>query len=545
MKDSKKITLTIGSIVKKMERRALNFDHPLQRASEQWSKVMIGNLISDILQENPIPDLVFAEQVVHEAPITWGIDGKQRCTNIQKFLDNKLRISDKVDRFMIEYPVPLIDEDGLPLKDDDGIVIHEKQVCDIRKKRFKDLPKELQEKFLDYGFTVVLYLDCSEENIAYHIKRYNEGRSMNVAQKGITRLGVHFANMVRNISSMSFFEDAIGSYSTSQFKNGSINRVIVESVMTTRFIDHWTKEYADMCEFIKENASDLDFNSLRNLIDRLEENVDETVGKMFTAKDSLIWFGLYSRFVQLNLEDDKFNEFMLQLNKGLHTYDENGKIIKDAHMTGICTTEINGVTYEELLKNNSTKDTNVVKSRINFLTELMCNYFGVDVPKCENSDNEMCAENTESVEVKVYVEDFIKTEIPFNTEDTALKCLMGFTSYPIRDFTEIGIKNFLDWVGENGVSKNEADDCILSVYNLRDYLALAGTEYKYSANDIAILSHYVYTEGENLDEDIYVKWLAEYNNDNHCEDKGDNQSLLEKETYMISNYINFINKECK
>ena len=86
MKDSKKIRLHIGSIVKKMDRHAINFDHPLQRASEQWSSVMKGNLISDILQENPIPDLVFAEQEIHEAPVTWGIDGKQRCTNIKDFV---------------------------------------------------------------------------------------------------------------------------------------------------------------------------------------------------------------------------------------------------------------------------------------------------------------------------------------------------------------------------------------------------------------------------------------------------------------------------
>ena len=67
MKDSKKIKLTINSIIKKMERYAINFDHPFQRSSEAWTSVMISNLVSDVLQDNPIPDLVFAEQQIHEA----------------------------------------------------------------------------------------------------------------------------------------------------------------------------------------------------------------------------------------------------------------------------------------------------------------------------------------------------------------------------------------------------------------------------------------------------------------------------------------------
>ena len=55
------------------------------------------------------------------------------------FLNNKYRISDKIDRYNIEYPVPVFDEDGEPLRDEDGIVVHELHTCDIRKKKFKDL----------------------------------------------------------------------------------------------------------------------------------------------------------------------------------------------------------------------------------------------------------------------------------------------------------------------------------------------------------------------------------------------------------------------
>ena len=157
MQESKRILLTIDSIMKKMEKHKINFNHPLQRASEQWSKVMIGNLISDILQENPLPELVFAEREDIIGNI-FGIDGNQRCTNIKDFINNKYKISDKIDRYMIEYPVPILDQDRNPCKDDSGFITHRIKAYDIRGKKYEDLPKELQERIIDYQFDIVLPL---------------------------------------------------------------------------------------------------------------------------------------------------------------------------------------------------------------------------------------------------------------------------------------------------------------------------------------------------------------------------------------------------
>ena len=455
MKDSKKIRLHIGSIVKKMDRHAINFDHPLQRASEQWSSVMKGNLISDILQENPIPDLVFAEQEIHEAPITWGIDGKQRCTNIRDFINNGYSISKNIDRYMIEYAVPVLDEDGIQMRDEDNIVIHKTEVCDIRGKKFKALPKELQERILDYGFDIVLYYDCSEENLAYHIKRYNEGRAMNAEQKGITRIGTHFASVVKNISSMSFFEDGIGKYTNSQFKNGKIYRIIVESIMTTRFLNNWFKDYGEICEYIKENATNEDFEEFRSLVESLEDLVEPEVGQMFDSKYSFLWFGLYARFVKLGVNDDKFNEFMLEFNKGIPR-DDKGNILTKEAMSGLCIKEIEGVSFEGLLKNTSTKDTNVVKTRIDFLTKLMCDYLSVAVPNFEEncvclSDDVFTLENS-PVELQDFAQNFIN-------DSKAIECLMLSSDSPYSNFSVEKLQDMVNWYIKNG-SKELLDNCI-------------------------------------------------------------------------------------
>ena len=72
---SKPKNYQVYAIIQRMYDYSIRLDHPLQRESEQWSNVMRGNLISDILQDNPIPPLVFAEQVIDGVVIIWAIDG--------------------------------------------------------------------------------------------------------------------------------------------------------------------------------------------------------------------------------------------------------------------------------------------------------------------------------------------------------------------------------------------------------------------------------------------------------------------------------------
>ena len=65
------IKLTIGSTNKKMDKQILRTDHPLQRCSERWDNLMKSKLVSDILQKNPIPKLIFAEQIISGMEIIW------------------------------------------------------------------------------------------------------------------------------------------------------------------------------------------------------------------------------------------------------------------------------------------------------------------------------------------------------------------------------------------------------------------------------------------------------------------------------------------
>ena len=356
LEKSKPDKLCIASINKKIERHTIRFDHPLQRESEQWSPAMKGNLISDILQGNPIPPLVFAEQVANGLAIIWDLDGKQRCTTAYSFSKDAFKITKNIRRWLIAYQTSVKGKDGTEIFDKSGFPVYEKQEFDIRGKKYSELPEELQDRFKEYNFEIVQYLNCSSEDIAYHIARYNEGKPMTVSQKGLTRLGEKFATMVKSISGMPFFRD-YGGYKVSEGGNGTVNRVVVESVMAANFLEHWKKKQEDMCEFIKDNATAEDFDSFEDLVERITRAGTEETFNMFDSKDSFMWFGLFARFVKTGFGDSRFIEFMAEFSRSLHRREINGKSFDD-------------------LNGKATKDKAVVLNKINHLEKLMNEYLG-------------------------------------------------------------------------------------------------------------------------------------------------------------------------
>lgn len=351
MENCKTDRISIASIVKKIDRHTIRFDHPLQRESDQWTPSMKGNLVSDILQGNKLHPLIFAEQIINGVPIIWDLDGKQRCTNAYSYYNNGYKVSKNIRRWMIKYQTTKKDENGNDILDENGFPIAVNAEIDIRGKKFSDLPEELRDRFLDYSFNYDQYLNCSEEDIGYHIERYNDGKPMTSPQKGITRLGTEYAELVKSISNMPFFKD-MGGYKVSEFKNGTINRVVVESIMTSNYLDKWNK-FDDMCKHIKENADITVFDDFEDMVERLEKVVTDDVSDMFNSKDSFLWFGLFARFVKSETDDRRFIEFMTEFVQSLHSK------------------SVNGTSFDDILESSNTKDKGIVTKKINHLINLM------------------------------------------------------------------------------------------------------------------------------------------------------------------------------
>ena len=443
----KKESITMESVRKKMTNKTWLFNHPLQRESNQWTTIQIGNLVSDMLQGNPIPPLYLAEQNKDGRGLTWCVDGKQRCTNSMYFLTNKIKVSKKIRRYMIQYLDNKKDENGEIITDEFDVPITEVKEFDIRNCYFKDLPEPLQEKFLDFSFDYILYLNCSDEDIAYHIERTNDGKPMNGKQKGLIKLGELFAARIKGLANTECFRNrcALTKHSDT---NGDGNRAVVESIMTTTFLDDWNKEFGRMCDFIKNNATLETFYNFDDLVIRLTDAIDDKqeIWDMFTQKDTAIWFGVFGRFVHIGKDDKRFVEFMAEFAQSLHSK----KI--DFH------NEL--VAWDDLLEKKNTKDKATVIEKVEFLTQLMYEYFKVSETETkELSDLEFVQKavlpDATDDDIEEY-NDYLDGVLPMDS-NLAVHCRQALLAIAAYAYSQDRDVELSDWLTRyNLVSENAA-----------------------------------------------------------------------------------------
>lgn len=349
---SKKMTYKVSEIVKKIDSSQLLFNHPAQRCSDQWTGEMRSNLISDILQNNILPSLIFAEQIINGTCITWNLDGKQRCTNVYTYIHDGFKVTKSVKRNIIKYQDTVKDEEGNIVKGEHGIPVMEWKEFDISNKKFSQLPEVLKDRILNFDFDAILFLNCSDEDIIYNIGRFNAGKPMNKSQKGVIRLGTEFATRVKEISNGDFFTDC-GVYTVKESKNGVIDRVIVDTIITENFMDAWNKNQETMCSYICDNATMDMFDDLEDDLNELTEIVDGSNEELFTSKDSFIWFTVYHKNKE-NVDLDTFGKFLTAC---CNDYKE----IESEE----------GISLVTLGENRNTRDKNVIISKINHINYLL------------------------------------------------------------------------------------------------------------------------------------------------------------------------------
>lgn len=398
---SKRKTYSIEKMDKFLAENTIRIDHPDQRLAEQWIPEYTHNLIADALAGNPIPPIVICEQNFGLAWVLWLIDGKQRCTTFVKFRRNLFRLGNKIDRPIIEYVH--VDNSG-----DEPVSTVER--FDIRKKRYSDLPKELRDRFDLYEVEAEYYMDCDDEDIDYHIRRYNRAKPMTASQKGILYLGTETNKVVKRLAQHCFFRDDIGKYTTSDRRNGAIDRIITEAVMAINFLPEWKKGNAAICTYLKDHVSASAFDQFEGYLNRLEGVLTEDVNEFFDNKNSFIFFTLFHRFAQYGIDDEDFVEF-------LRSFREN-----------MMETEVNGESYLSLCE-KGTKDKATIQSKLDLLETLMCEFLHIN--KEETHGIEINDRNLRKMET-VFSESDIVKEVGLSDEEIK-KVMLRYVSDGLPD----------------------------------------------------------------------------------------------------------------
>ena len=517
---TKSTSYSIESLSKQLRQHRLRDNHPLQRTSGQWNLLTKSELISDILQGNSLLQIVISEEIKAGIIMHWLIDGKQRSTNLKDYLEDGFAISKNVQRYMIEYQSDKTDEDGNVILNEDGFPIPESKTFDIRGKKFSQLPEELQDKFKDYQVPVLLNLNCTKKDIAYDIARFNRCRPMNVSQSGWLGLEESYAEYVDKILKMDFFKVDCdkSSYSNTNIKNGSLRRIIIEAIMTSKYLSHFNKDFGKMCAYLTENANESVFIDFYLTLEKLSNVLRGDTSDIFNNKNSFLWFALFDRFLEYDIEDDKFNGFIQEFKETLHNK------------------EIDGITYDCLNGQKGTKDCSSVTKRFNHLLTLMKEYLHI-----EDSVEEI----TEEHEPETVEDDLFDTESVEESPDKP--AIAEVTEYSAIGNTEI--EHVSGEVIDNAIHTDMksvlkfVQDCVdeaiseLDVQDYEEYLDTITLDVDNSsklldaANHDSIIGVIAYAYQNDVDCD---DWFKDYFNRNNTYDIDQKKNYLNMRNDLIA-----------
>jgi hypothetical protein len=216
--------------------------------------------------------------------------------------------------------------------------------------------------------------------------------------------------------------------------------------MLINFEEGWTSSPEKIGAYLGENANGAQFEEFGDLVDRVDDVIDEETRKLFTMKDSFIWFRVFADFSSMGIADEKFNDFLVAW-ESLKIKDVNGREFAD-------------------LNTKATKDLSSIQAKIDYIEALMYEFFGEE--KEEEIDIECDAETWE------FVDEFysVETAIPVvakNRAKVAVKTALALRGK--EDLSDSSVQESLNAGELDEVTKEDAiaftqdflDDWLLSV----------------------------------------------------------------------------------
>ncbi|MCI8888976.1 MAG: hypothetical protein HFG70_12945 [Hungatella sp.] len=371
--------IPLGSLLDDMRDGKINKKHILQRKPFQWTERQKNKYLTRVLNAQPIPEIIICEQTINGKRKSHLIDGLQRLSYAELFRADGIVVkSDGAEFCEIPYKEYIFDSEGNVLTDNDGDAIFEEKIFNVIGKRFSELPQFLKERFNKFNINVTTYFNCSDDQIAYHIRNYNNQEGMNKAQYEFTGVNVHIAERIKYISDKHpFFKDDYGKYTAKNKIKGDIEKVVVESIMVINFLGEWKKDVKDSFTFVNQNVTDQMFDNFLETLDRLCKVVNKEDKNMFTTTNSPIWFAVFEKFKTLNIPDSRFTDFIKYIRNAL---DADGL-------------HLEGEPFADIYKSRNTRDKTIVVKKVSGLIALMYEFLHITETDAVNSTVKFISEN--------------------------------------------------------------------------------------------------------------------------------------------------------
>lgn len=358
---------------------------------------------------------------------------------------------------IVRYNRKKLNEEGKVIKNQYGDIIWETVEYDLRGKTYEDLPTELKRQLNKGQLAVTIYQNCEQGDLPTLVNIYNNHIAMNASQKALTYVG-NFAKEIRKIKNTNeFLKD--GTILTEKQKNDGIwERVISECVMGVYHFDNWKKAPKKICDYLNFNSTMEEYQQIEQYFNRIAPYSDKLenrkVADLFTLKDTVVWIMAFDKFDKLGLDDKNFGEF-------LNAFES------------MRNKEVNGVTWEELDENKSTKDKKVVKNKVDHILYLMKEFLGIEdndaLSNEENVENDVC-DNTQNSVQKIennilegieqedieFYETMIEDVLPSNSElaQKAHDELVKLIDYSCEKDYDMALEKWLKTIDESVLISN-------------------------------------------------------------------------------------------
>ena len=428
----RKQTYTMEMYLRKIKDGDIDNNADVQRKFV-WSNEQINELIVTILTDEYIPPIILGEEDNSQLHIA---DGGQRSSALNKFRYGNYKITTSIEDSIIPYKKKI--------KDKNGNIKWEDTTFDIKNKTYEKLPDELRKKFNEYQIETVIHENCDSHKISKYIKRYNNHTSMNTDQKAFTYID-KFARHIRKILDSRFFLD-YSDYSEQDKVKGVVERIVIETIMCTNHLDKWKKQPKAICRYLNDNAVMEEFERLAYNLHRLEKIITDDTKDIFNKKDSFIFLTLFDKFTGLGVEDIYFADFLREFKNNIRLVKRNN----------------DGMLFDEIDKDKSTKDKPVIIAKLNMLESLLLEYLHINKNNSEEVSildfiKENVNQEVENRDIQDYQEDFEILTLDVDNENKLCDkenrlSLLAIIAYGYKE--DIRIDNwFLDYFKRNSTYK--------------------------------------------------------------------------------------------
>lgn len=246
-------------------KETLNFDHPIQRQSAQWTNLQQSLLIHSILANFPVP-AVYVEKTDSAETDDKGkaiykysvLDGKQRMTTVFSFINGEYALNEETPAAEIEC-----------------------ETYTLAGKTFEELDEDVRQELLRFKFSIFAFEDATDDEIEEIFFRLNNSTPLSKPQKARPLMGTENARFINQILTGSFFTEKCN-FSKLQLRKSDDMCTLLQSMM---LLDHKYKDYEyasisadEVMKYsaaIKCNYSEDQKNKLLGIIDYLDEAFDE------------------------------------------------------------------------------------------------------------------------------------------------------------------------------------------------------------------------------------------------------------------------------